>query len=128
MGTLSKAQEYDESSKKWHELTDTVSHCLSKEMVDLYIAVKQHSHGLVQDLNPGCELLSTKYVSALYKRPGKKLLLMLEQLSTETERPQGGQNSCLGEHVVSQTTLHSFIGSGHSNKSCTLKATIPRCT
>ena len=76
MGTLSKAQEYDESSKKWHELTDTVSHCLSKEMVPLYIAVKQHSHGLVQDLNPWYELLSTKYVSN-NSRLDEKLLLML---------------------------------------------------
>jgi len=73
MGTLSKAQEYDESSKKWHELTDTVSHCLSKEMVPLYIAVKQHSHGLVSGSEPRVWASVYKVRFCLYEKTWEKV-------------------------------------------------------
>ena len=60
---LRPAQVYDQKGKKWQKLTDSVTHCLSKDMLPIYSIKKEGFRQLLQSFDPQYKLPSRKYYS-----------------------------------------------------------------
>ncbi len=71
--SLSKGHKYDRKSKKWQQLTDSITFCLAKDMMPIYSVEKTGFRLLLERFDPQYELPSRKYFSgtaipALYAR------------------------------------------------------------
>ena len=56
VSTLQMRQKYDKKSKKWHQLTDSVTFCLAKDMIPLYI-VQRHTKTIVHFMKKAPKLV-----------------------------------------------------------------------
>ena len=75
---LKKVQKYDRDTKKWRDITNTVTFCLSKDSLPIYTVHKLGFRRLLEKMNPQYDLPSSKYFSkvaipALYKETRQKL-------------------------------------------------------
>ena len=61
--TLNKGQAYPRGSRKWKELTDSVTRCIAKDMMPLCTVEKEGFRNLVHTLDPRYDLPSRKYLT-----------------------------------------------------------------
>ena len=69
LSVLKPTQKYEQKSKKWQELTDSVTYCLAKDMMPIYSAEKEGFRQLLQSFDPQYELPSRKYVLLQHCHP-----------------------------------------------------------
>ena len=60
---FSKMQKYERGGKQWQKLTNSVTHCLAKDMMPIYTVEKSGFKRLLNDFDPKYELPSRKYFS-----------------------------------------------------------------
>ena len=63
LSVLNPTQKYEQKSKKWQKLTDSVTYCLAKDMMPIYSVEKEGFRQLLQSFDPQYELPSCKYFS-----------------------------------------------------------------
>ena len=70
---FNKAQKYDRASRRCHEITDSITYCISKDMLPIYTTEKDGFWRLIETLDPRYDISSAKYMSgtaipALYEK------------------------------------------------------------
>ena len=60
---FTKAQKYEKTTRRWREITDSVTYCISKDMLPIYTTEKEGFCRLVATLDPRYEMPSAKYFS-----------------------------------------------------------------
>ena len=70
---FNKAQKYDRTSRRWREITDSITYCISKDMLPIYTTEKDGFRRLIETLDPRYDIPSAKYMSstaipALYEK------------------------------------------------------------
>ena len=76
---FTRAQKYEKSTKRWREITDSVTYCISKDMLPIYTTEKEGFRRLVETLDPRYEMPSAKYFSntaipALFEKTREKVV------------------------------------------------------
>ena len=76
--SIEKLKKYDCSSKKWKQLTDSVTYCLAKDMLPLYTVENEGFQRLLKAIDPQYQLPSRKYftntaIPALYASTQEKV-------------------------------------------------------
>ena len=57
------AQKYDRTSRRWREITDSITYCISKDMLPIYTTEKDGFRRLIETLDPRYDIPSGKYMS-----------------------------------------------------------------
>ena len=70
---LNKAQKYERTSRRWCEITDSLTYCISKEMFPICTTEKDRFQRFIATLDPRYDIPSAKYMSgtaipALYEK------------------------------------------------------------
>ena len=70
---FNKAQKYERTTRRWCEITDLVTYCISKDMLPFFTTEKKGFWRLIQTLDTRYEIPSAKYFSniaipALYEK------------------------------------------------------------
>ena len=70
---MSKGEKYPQSLKQWQQLTDSVTHCLAKDMMPIYSVDKPGFRRMLERFDPKYALPTHKYfskvaISSLYER------------------------------------------------------------
>ena len=78
VSTMEKLKKYDRSSKKWKQLTDSVTYLLAKDMLPLYSVEKEGFQRLVKTFDSQYQLPNRKYftntaIPALYASTQEKV-------------------------------------------------------
>ena len=60
---MSKGEKYPRSSKRWQQLTDSVTHCLAKDMMPIYSVDKPGFRQMLERFDPKYALPTHKYFS-----------------------------------------------------------------
>jgi len=60
---FSKTQKYERTSRRWREITDSLTYCISKEMLPIYTTEKDGFQRFVTTLDLRYDLPSAKYMS-----------------------------------------------------------------
>ena len=60
---FTKGPKYERSTRRWREITDLVTYCISKDMFPIYTMEKVGFRRLVETLDPRYEMPSAKYFS-----------------------------------------------------------------
>ena len=60
---MKKVQKYDRETTKWHDITNAVTFCLSKDSLLIYTVDKLGFHRLLEKMDPQYDLPSSKYFS-----------------------------------------------------------------
>ena len=60
---FTKGQKYERTTRRWREITDSVTYCISKDMFPIYTTEKVGFRRLVETLDPRYEMPSAKYFS-----------------------------------------------------------------
>ena len=81
----SRVQKYSRQTKKWRDITNAVTFCLTKDCLPIYAVEKLGFRGLIEKLDPQYELPSSKYFSktaipALYEETRENLLADLKEV------------------------------------------------
>ena len=101
------AAKYGRGSKKWQELTDSVSYCIAKDMMPIYAVEKKGFKTLLKSFDSKYEVPSRKYFSqtalpALYAKTQ-------ETVSNELEEVKGGGYFAATTDLWSSTTSEPYI-------------------
>ena len=80
-----KAKQYERNWKKWKELTDSMTFCLVRDMLPLYMVEKEGFKKMVHAMDPRYDLPSRKYFSnaaipALYQSTCKRVQKELDMV------------------------------------------------
>lgn len=81
---ITAVQKYSRGSRKWQQLTDSVTHCLAKDMLPIYTVEKPGFRRMLATFDPRYELPGRKYFSqtaipALYNTVRKNVLTEVQQ-------------------------------------------------
>ena len=60
---MAKSEKYSQSSKRWQQLTDSVTHCLARDMMPIYSADKPGFRRMLEQFDPRYTLPTHKYFS-----------------------------------------------------------------
>ena len=60
---FTKMQKYKKTTRRWRDITDLVTYCISKDMLPIYTTKKKGFRRLVETLDPRYEIPSAKYFS-----------------------------------------------------------------
>ena len=60
---FTRVQKYKKSTRRWQEITDSVTFCISKDVLPVYVVEKEGFRQLVETLDPRYEMPSAKYFS-----------------------------------------------------------------
>ena len=60
---MSKGEKYPQSLKQWQQLTDSVTHCLAKDMMPIYSVDKPGFRRMLERFDPKYALPTHKYFS-----------------------------------------------------------------
>ena len=79
-------QKYDRETKKWRDITNAVTFCLSKDSLPIYTVDKLGFRRLLEKMDPQYDLPSSIYFSkvtipALYEETRQKLESDLKEVS-----------------------------------------------
>ena len=80
-GCFFKSNLYSRGSNKWKDLTDSVMHCIAKDMLPIRIVEKEGFRALIKKLDSHYELPSRKYMS-------KKAIPELYSVTRESVKSQ----------------------------------------
>ncbi len=76
---LSRSQKYDRKSKRWQELTDSVTYCLAKDMMPIYSVEKPGFKQMLATFDkqytlPGRKYFSNTAIPTLYTRTREQVM------------------------------------------------------
>ena len=82
---LKKVQKYDRQTKKWCNITNAVTFCLTKDSLLIYTVDKLGFRNLLKKMDPQYDLPSSKYFSkiaipVLYRETWLKLMSDLKEV------------------------------------------------
>ena len=62
---FTKTQKYERTTRRWREITDSITYCISKDMLPIYTVEKEGFRRLTYTLDSKYEIPSAKYFSSV---------------------------------------------------------------
>jgi len=83
-GLFNKAQKYERTSRQWCEITNSLTYCISKDILPIYTTEKDGFWCSVETLDPRYDVPSAKYMSgtaipALYEKTREQVVSDISQ-------------------------------------------------